>query len=280
MLRGLTGTPIRRMHLANSSLADAEPEPLMFANFTTKSLVAVMGFMPPPRVHFPLPLAGESARRTAPGEWGEVLRVFPHPPSAPSPASGGRESREMRARHSRGHLPLRWKRRITLAPPRIRFREQESSHVPCTGRTPLGAQAAMQAHILVLHHHAAGLDGFRHVQILFDVFRRCSQARAQIGFFTIGREGDAIHRTDIDRKSTRLNSSHPSISYAVFCLKKKKKKTKTTLNHKYVLRQTTEELIVWCSLFEDNELSSSTHSHFKQHVITVMNHTRFSTTIH
>src|SRR5438876_8201292 len=26
----------------------------------------------------------------------------------------------------------------------------------------------------------------------------------------------------LDRKSTRLNSSHPSISYAVFCLKKKK----------------------------------------------------------
>src|SRR6266487_7176586 len=30
----------------------------------------------------------------------------------------------------------------------------------------------------------------------------------------------------VDRKSTRLNSSHPSISYAVFCLKKKKKKLK------------------------------------------------------
>src|SRR5207245_10788042 len=29
-----------------------------------------------------------------------------------------------------------------------------------------------------------------------------------------------------DRKSTRLNSSHGSISYAVFCLKKKKKTTK------------------------------------------------------
>src|SRR5438876_10545564 len=28
----------------------------------------------------------------------------------------------------------------------------------------------------------------------------------------------------VDRKSTRLNSGHPSISYAVFCLKKKKKK--------------------------------------------------------
>src|SRR5207245_7444471 len=30
-----------------------------------------------------------------------------------------------------------------------------------------------------------------------------------------------------DRKSTRLNSSHGSISYAVFCLKKKKKKNTT-----------------------------------------------------
>src|SRR5690242_21309700 len=30
--------------------------------------------------------------------------------------------------------------------------------------------------------------------------------------------------TRTDRKSTRLNSSHMSISYAVFCLKKKKKK--------------------------------------------------------
>src|SRR5690242_21188337 len=33
-------------------------------------------------------------------------------------------------------------------------------------------------------------------------------------------------RMRTDRKSTRLNSSHMSISYAVFCLKKKKKKKK------------------------------------------------------
>src|SRR5688572_32289837 len=32
-------------------------------------------------------------------------------------------------------------------------------------------------------------------------------------------------RVQGDRKSTRLNSSHSQISYAVFCLKKKKKKT-------------------------------------------------------
>src|SRR3712207_7425427 len=33
--------------------------------------------------------------------------------------------------------------------------------------------------------------------------------------------------SDADRKSTRLNSSHANISYAVFCLKKKKKNKKT-----------------------------------------------------
>src|SRR5437588_264141 len=32
----------------------------------------------------------------------------------------------------------------------------------------------------------------------------------------------------VDRKSTRLNSSHTVISYAVFCLKKKKKQKKST----------------------------------------------------
>src|SRR5690606_40071101 len=35
---------------------------------------------------------------------------------------------------------------------------------------------------------------------------------------------DAVHEQAADRKSTRLNSCHVKISYAVFCLKKKKKK--------------------------------------------------------
>src|SRR2546428_4995135 len=39
--------------------------------------------------------------------------------------------------------------------------------------------------------------------------------------------GHGQARSAIDRKSTRLNSSHDQISYAVFCLKKKKK-----YNHK------------------------------------------------
>src|SRR3712207_8048616 len=40
----------------------------------------------------------------------------------------------------------------------------------------------------------------------------------------VSREGDlpdAVQRLIKDRKSTRLNSSHANISYAVFCLKKK-----------------------------------------------------------
>src|SRR3712207_7432946 len=39
----------------------------------------------------------------------------------------------------------------------------------------------------------------------------------------------------IDRKSTRLNSSHANISYAVFCLKKKKKKNKYHAQHTRVI---------------------------------------------
>src|SRR5437899_9194826 len=47
------------------------------------------------------------------------------------------------------------------------------------------------------------------------------------------REGDGPEQ---DRKSTRLNSSHLGISYAVFCLKKKKKikKKKTHYNSKHI----------------------------------------------
>src|SRR5947208_7775890 len=39
------------------------------------------------------------------------------------------------------------------------------------------------------------------------------------------------HRGRADRKSTRLNSSHQIISYAVFCLKKKKKESRQTSDY-------------------------------------------------
>src|SRR5436853_3509161 len=51
-----------------------------------------------------------------------------------------------------------------------------------------------------------------------DARRRQRPARPQ--------QGPGFHRRrPRDRKSTRLNSSHLGISYAVFCLKKKKKET-------------------------------------------------------
>src|ERR1022692_5079352 len=49
--------------------------------------------------------------------------------------------------------------------------------------------------------------------------------------FQVGLPHVTAHKTQPDRKSTRLNSSHLVISYAVFCLKKKKKKTTIRHNH-------------------------------------------------
>ena len=101
MLRGLTGTPMRMTALANSSLAEAEPEPLTLANLTTKSLTDWMRFMP----------------------WS--------PPARAVAAGIG----------------------VDL--------DQELLHVPGAGGAALGAQAAVQADVLVLDHHAAGLQRAR-----------------------------------------------------------------------------------------------------------------------
>src|SRR5438067_8512540 len=46
--------------------------------------------------------------------------------------------------------------------------------------------------------------------------------RAQLFFQYQEPHETALCRSSLDRKSTRLNSSHVSISYAVFCLKKKR----------------------------------------------------------
>src|SRR5258707_2006511 len=51
---------------------------------------------------------------------------------------------------------------------------------------------------------------------------RRANGDAERNALAIGRQGRALILRDEDRKSTRLNSSHANISYAVFCLKKKK----------------------------------------------------------
>src|SRR2546429_4134289 len=62
---------------------------------------------------------------------------------------------------------------------------------------------------------------------------RSKQMRAGLGNLgpPLPQRRDVIQnpeRASVDRKSTRLNSSHGYISYAVFCLKKKKKHPFTT----------------------------------------------------
>src|SRR5690606_41238779 len=62
------------------------------------------------------------------------------------------------------------------------------------------------------HSSHANLDMCGHIEGL--VLQAVSQG--DIG------DGDGLFHVRTDRKSTRLNSSHVKISYAVFCLKKKK----------------------------------------------------------
>src|SRR5437773_9253398 len=57
--------------------------------------------------------------------------------------------------------------------------------------------------------------------MIADQFRRRHRASRQLSDSAAREFRDRAH---LDRKSTRLNSSHITISYAVFCLKKKKKK--------------------------------------------------------
>src|SRR5690348_17877072 len=70
-------------------------------------------------------------------------------------------------------------------------------------------------------------------RVLYGMGYRSKGARGRVvGALTLdvallGALGGAVVGAFKDRKSTRLNSSHPSISYAVFCLKKKRKNYKT-----------------------------------------------------
>src|SRR3712207_7548516 len=72
---------------------------------------------------------------------------------------------------------------------------------------------------LISVHRAAGGSGRGNAQR--DLRRIQGTGRHLLGF----RRG-LTPGTGRDRKSTRLNSSHANISYAVFCLKKKKKPTR------------------------------------------------------
>src|SRR5437762_10614853 len=74
------------------------------------------------------------------------------------------------------------------------------------------------------------------------LFRSCEGGEARDAVHRRDRCGPAERRAtgvvaEQDRKSTRLNSSHRCISYAVFCLKKKKKKKKKKTDKKKKTRK-------------------------------------------
>src|SRR5690242_21442929 len=73
----------------------------------------------------------------------------------------------------------------------------------------------------------------------------CQPARVGSPEENMRKRAGSSQRTE-DRKSTRLNSSHMSISYAVFCLKKKKK-TNIVLSHQalYLPHQCLHVRTVW-----------------------------------
>src|ERR1039457_6174012 len=67
-----------------------------------------------------------------------------------------------------------------------------------------------------------------------------------------------------DRKSTRLNSSHLVISYAVFCLKKKKKQKKT--NKRSRLVRLSARCMVSHSARDNHDSTRGYHCHSSPHL--------------
>src|SRR5690348_18020189 len=63
--------------------------------------------------------------------------------------------------------------------------------------------------------------GDEFVGLVIAAFQEQPLRNAVFDFARVAERGVRIEPNEADRKSTRLNSSHPSISYAVFCLKKK-----------------------------------------------------------
>src|SRR5699024_11817214 len=81
----------------------------------------------------------------------------------------------------------------------------------------------------------------RGIGLMFDMVFNHVSTRHE--WFRKAMEGDPYYKDFFifrDRKSTRLNSSHVSISYAVFCLKKKKKQNTRISNERSSIHNRTE----------------------------------------
>src|SRR5688572_31556402 len=88
------------------------------------------------------------------------------------------------------------------------------------------------AMLIMGFNYLKGKDIFNTTKKVYAIFPKLGSLvksnEVKINGLTIGTVYDLeeVDKNVRDRKSTRLNSSHSQISYAVFCLKKKKKKKK------------------------------------------------------
>src|SRR5699024_8060383 len=122
--------------------------------------------------------------------------------------------------HRSGHMYLSIKDDNTVIPAamfmnqnrHLMFRPENGMNVLIRGQVNVYyAQGKYQLYIYDMQPDGVGA--------LFVAYEQLKEKLQKAGYF------DAQHKRQIeplDRKSTRLNSSHVSISYAVFCLKKKK----------------------------------------------------------
>src|SRR2546430_6874927 len=92
-------------------------------------------------------------------------------------------------------------------------RPPRSTLFPYTTLFRSGDRANLRQHVLAAIENA--IAGAQHRLAVARYVPRETNARLELFLRAVQR----------DRKSTRLNSSHSQISYAVFCLKKKKKTT-------------------------------------------------------
>src|SRR5688572_15823789 len=91
------------------------------------------------------------------------------------------------------------------------------------GAICLDGRVGTEEELRIIDHVVTDLTGLQDIdnQIVVDELRRAESPEPMDEHLA-----DEIEHSGLDRKSTRLNSSHSQISYAVFCLKKKKKKKK------------------------------------------------------
>src|SRR6266446_4156742 len=88
----------------------------------------------------------------------------------------------------------------------------------------MGRPILMQRDVAMSRFGVRGLGGASRQHR--DQMRAIFGAAVQVAVQSLGGHGQAVEH--LDRKSTRLNSSHHVISYAVFCLKKKTRTSRTS----------------------------------------------------